>query len=161
MRLKIRVQNLYMVSPWMLPCSLPWNIYDLERSHDQYRSKSRPSVTQGRPCLVTMIPVRERANPLTVPSSNFKSACWTPSPDTSRLMFKLSACRRKHKPNLSCSYRFQEVSLSCAYWPSSLSYQLHRYILFPAVLLARWTQRPTSHNGLRLANVLRLLSTTE
>lgn len=32
---KVVALNLYMVTPWMLPCSFPWNIYDLDKKKEE------------------------------------------------------------------------------------------------------------------------------
>jgi len=42
-----------------------------------------------------MVYVSKSKHGLTVPSNIFSKACWTPSPDTSLLILRLSACESK------------------------------------------------------------------
>lgn len=66
---------------------------------------------------------------LTVPSSIFNSACWTPSPETSLLRLILSACKALKLYNQHIKYMINAQSKCACHSdtvPSSLFYQLRQ-----------------------------------
>jgi len=59
-------------------------------------SSIMPNRLPSIPLLIKTI-LRSVEDTFTVPSSIFSKACWTPSPDTSLLILRLSACKMKIK----------------------------------------------------------------
>lgn len=82
---------------------------------------------------------------LTVPSRIFSRACWTPSPDTSLLMFWLSAYKLNitELRNAFVSFSFYIKEMYSEFTrPFLLSCQLRQYTLSLAELFGHWSQQP-------------------